>query len=55
MSGGPLASYVRITDPGSGVSVDGDTTQGAMIVPLIPTTSYDVLIVPNRFLRADPC
>ena len=29
MNGGPLASYVRVTDPGSGVSVDADTTRGA--------------------------
>jgi len=29
MNGGPLLSYIRITDMGSGVSVDGDTSRGA--------------------------
>jgi hypothetical protein len=48
MNGGPLASYVRVTDPGSGVSVDADTTRGAAMVPLIPTLSYDLLIVPSE-------
>ncbi len=48
MNGGPLASYLRITDPGSGVSVDADTTRGAAMVQLIPTLSYDLLIVPTE-------
>jgi hypothetical protein len=45
MNGGPLLSYIRITDMGSGVSVDGDTSRGALMVPLLPT-GYEALIVP---------
>jgi len=43
---GPLVSYVRITDEGSGLSVDGDTSLGALRVPLILDGRYDVLVVP---------
>jgi hypothetical protein len=45
MNGGPLLSYIRITDAVSGVSVDGDTSRGSLMVPLL-SNSYDVLIVP---------
>lgn len=44
----PLVSYVRITDRKSGVSVDGDTSLGALRVPLIVdvNTQYDVMVFP---------
>lgn len=42
----PLVSYVRITDRTTGVSVDGDTSQGPLRVPLILMDDYDVLVVP---------
>ena len=43
---GPLVSYVRVTDQGSGVSVDGDTSRGALSVPIILMNSYEVLLFP---------
>jgi len=47
MNGGSLASYVRITDPVSTLSIDGDSTKGPVLTPLLQV-AYDVLIVPSE-------
>lgn len=47
LNGGSLASYVRITDPVSTLSIDGDSTKGPVVTPLLPV-AYDVLIVPSE-------
>jgi len=48
MNGGSLASYVRITDPVSTFSIDGDSTKGPVTASLVATLTYDVLIVPTE-------
>ena len=48
LNGGSLASYVRITDPVSTLSIDGDSTKGPVMAPLLPSLTYDVLIVPSE-------
>jgi len=48
LSGGSLASYIRISDPVSTLSIDGDSTKGPVMAPLLPSLSYDVLIVPSE-------
>ncbi len=47
-NGESLASYVRITDPVSALSIDGDSTKGPVMAPLLPSLMYDVLIVPTE-------
>ncbi len=47
LNGGSLASYVRITDPVSTLSIDGDSTKGPVVAPLLQV-AYDVLIVPSE-------
>jgi hypothetical protein len=46
MGGEPLASYVRITNPTSGLSVEADSTRGSVMTPVLPGQTYDVLIIP---------
>ncbi len=45
-NGESLASYVRISNPGSALSIDADSANGAVMAPLLPSLMYDVLIVP---------
>jgi len=45
-TGNSLASYVRISDSVSGLSIDADSTLGAVMVPVLRSRAYDVLIVP---------
>jgi len=45
-TGGSLASYIRISDSTSGVSIDADSTHGAVTAPVLQSHAYDVLIVP---------
>ena len=45
-TGGSLASYIRISDSTSGLSIDADSTHGAVMAPVLGTRAYDVLIVP---------
>jgi hypothetical protein len=53
LNGGSLASYVRITDPVSTLSIDGDSTKGPVTAPLLPSLTYDVLIVPSEAYAPD--
>jgi hypothetical protein len=46
MNGGLLTSYIRITDAVSGVSIDGDSSHGPLMAPLLMGASYDVLVFP---------
>jgi len=43
----PIPSYVRITNPSSGLALEGYTGQGAMVAPLSTSLTYDVLIIPD--------
>jgi hypothetical protein len=45
-TGGSLPSYIRISDSTSGLSIDADSTHGAVTAPVLDTRAYDVLIVP---------
>jgi hypothetical protein len=45
-TGSSLASYIRISDSTSGLSIDADSTHGAVMAPVLGTRAYDVLIVP---------
>ncbi len=45
-TGGSLASYIRISDSASGLSIDADSTHGAVTAPVLGQRAYDVLIVP---------
>jgi hypothetical protein len=45
-TGSSLASYIRISDSTSGLSIDADSTHGAVMAPVLDSRAYDVLIVP---------
>jgi hypothetical protein len=44
-TGGPLAAYLRITDPQSQSSIDGNT---GYAIYLVATTIYDLLVIPSE-------
>jgi len=46
--GSPLLSFVRISQPGSDLRIDGETIHGSLTAPLSPFVSYDVLVVPDE-------
>ena len=52
-NGGPLASYVRVTSPGSDFSVEADTARGPLSTWLLPSLTYDVLIIPSEAYAPD--
>jgi hypothetical protein len=53
LNGGPLASYVRVTSPGSDFSVEADTARGPLSTRLLPSVTYDVLIIPTEAYAPD--
>ena len=42
-----LSGYLRLTDPGVNLSVEGTTTHGPLMVNLLTGTVYNLLIVPD--------
>jgi len=42
-----LPTYLRITSAGSNISIEGNTQNGPVLVPLLSDRQYDVLLVPT--------
>ncbi len=44
----PLPAYLRVTSPSLTFAIEGDTSTGPLVANLVPTLSYNVLVLPDQ-------